>query len=130
MSGLSRRQLAQYAADQLLVGHSVKSVASHLGAVLVETRRTDEMELLLTDIAWELESRGKLAQAIITSATPLNDKLRRELNILVKKTAKVEQVRLQENVDKSVLGGLRVETAIHAWDKTVVRALTDIREVI
>jgi F0F1-type ATP synthase delta subunit len=35
---------------------------------------------------------------------------------------------LQENVDQSVIGGARIETAKYAWDKTLAKQLTDIRE--
>ena len=128
MSVLSRRQLAEYAANQLLDGQSAKKLAAGLAAVLVETRRTHEAEFLVQDITWELERRGKLAQAQVTSATPLTNDLRKELEKLIKIKAQVERVSLEENVDKSVLGGMRIDTAIHNWDKTIAKQLTDIRE--
>ena len=48
----------------------------------------------------------------------------------VKKSAKVEQVIISEQIDKSVIGGVRIDTAAHSWDKTLSRKLTDIQEVI
>jgi F0F1-type ATP synthase delta subunit len=125
---LSRRQLAKYAANELLKGALAEKLARQLGAVLVEAKRTNEAELLARDVAWELERRGKIANANITSATPLSESLREELAKFIKETAKVDEVNLQENIDKSVLGGLKIETAIHSWDKTVSKKLADIRE--
>jgi hypothetical protein len=42
---LSRRQLAQYAADELLKGVGSAAVASKLAAVLKESHRTQDVEL-------------------------------------------------------------------------------------
>lgn len=128
MNKISRRQLAEYAADQLLTGESARKIAASLAAVLVESKRASEVDLLLQDIAWELEVRGKVANANITSANALTDTLRKELTQFIKKATKVEQVNLDENIDKSVIGGVRIETATHAWDKTIATKLMQIRE--
>jgi F-type H+-transporting ATPase subunit delta len=130
MTRLSRRQLATYGADQILAGESTQKVSARLAAVLSETKRTNDAELLARDIAWELETRGKLASANITSASQLTDELRSELANFIKSTAKVDKVSLQENIDKSVLGGVRIETAVHSWDKTVAKKLRNIRETV
>jgi F0F1-type ATP synthase delta subunit len=125
---LSRRQLAQYAADELMAGVSTEKIARQLAAVLANSKRAHESELLARDIAWELERRGKIASANITSVTPLSESLRNNLAIFIKDAAKVDEVNLQETIDKSVLGGVKIETAIHSWDKTVATKLRNIRE--
>jgi F-type H+-transporting ATPase subunit delta len=127
---LSRRQLAEYAANALLDGVSSKKISAQLAAVLKETKRTNESGLLMQDIARELEIRGKVANATITSATPLSDSLREELAGFIKNAANVDKVTLQENTDKTVIGGIKIETAIHAWDKTVAKKLRNIRETV
>jgi len=128
MTHLSRRQLAEYAATQLLGGMSPKQLSAQLAAVLSESKRTHELELLIRDVAWELETRGKMADATVTSATPLTASLRLELTKFIKSAAKVDEVALQEKVDKSVIGGTKIETAVHSWDKTVAAKLRSIRE--
>jgi F0F1-type ATP synthase delta subunit len=125
---ISRRQLAQYAADELLAGVSSEKIARQLAAVLANSKRAHESELLARDIAWELERRGKVASANITSVTPLSESLRKNLAIFIKDAANVDEVNLQETIDKSVLGGVKIETAIHSWDKTVATKLRNIRE--
>jgi F0F1-type ATP synthase delta subunit len=127
-SALSRRQLAEYASDQILAGQPIEKISARLAAVLCETKRTKEAELLARDIAYELETRGKVANANITSASNISDELRDQIIKFIKETAKVDKVTLDENVDKSVLGGVRIETAVHAWDKTISKKLADIRE--
>ncbi|MDB5161486.1 MAG: atpH [Candidatus Saccharibacteria bacterium] len=124
----SRRQLARYGADQLLAGIPANTIARHLGAVLVESKKTNQAELLLSDIAWELERRGKVSNVDITTATPLTDQLRRELSAFIKKSVSVEGTALHELIDKEVIGGIRIDTASRSWDKTIARELTEIRE--
>jgi len=129
MAGLSRRQLAVYAADQLLSSKPVPAIVRELAAVLISSRRTNQAELLASDIGWELERRGEIANATVTAAHQLSALLQKEVSAFVKKSAKVRQVIISQNIDRSVIGGVRIETAAHSWDKTLSRKLTDIREV-
>jgi F0F1-type ATP synthase delta subunit len=128
MISISRRRLARYGADELLAGKSPRQVAKQLAAVMVLTKREKQIDLLAADIAWELESRGKFATAMVTTASPLSDRLRREIISFIKKAAKVDDAILQEQVDRTVLGGVRIETEAHSWDKTARKRLMDIRE--
>ena len=128
MSGLSRRQLARYAADQLLDKVPAKIVMSEMAAILIQTRRSGQAELLASDIAWELEGRGKVATAQVISAHQLSDTLRSQITSFVKKQAKVDEVIIDSTIDSSVIGGVRIETAAHGWDQTIKRQLNDIQE--
>jgi F0F1-type ATP synthase delta subunit len=98
--------------------------------VLVNSRRANQAELLAQDIAWELEHRGEVANATVTSAHELSEQLRKQISNFVKQSAKVNQVIINENLDESVIGGVRIETAAHSWDKTLSRKLTEVREVL
>lgn len=129
MSKVSRRSLARYAADQLQAGKSANSVAKNMAAELTESGRLNEVEFLLNDISAELESRGKLAVASVTSAYELTPQLREALASKIKKVADVEAVILDENIDKSVLGGVRIETSGRIWDHTIARKLLLLREI-
>jgi F-type H+-transporting ATPase subunit delta len=126
---VSRRSLAQYGADQLLAGKPAKAVAQHLVAVLVESRKTDEVQFLLEDVAWELEHRQALAIGKVTSAHPLTAKLQTEVEAQLKQATGAKQVLVESEIDKSILGGLRVQTAARIWDNTVSRKLSELREV-
>lgn len=128
MTNPSRRLLARYGASQLIAKRPVETVARELGSVLIAAKRQKEADLLVSDIAWELERRGQVANTKLTSAFPLSQALRQEIQGFIKKTAKVDSVILDEQIDKKVLGGVRIETARHAWDKTLARALSDIRK--
>lgn len=125
---VSRRALARYAVDQLLAGAPAAAVAKHLAAALIDSQRQKEANLLLADINYNLQSRGRLAAATVTSASQLSAHLRREVADLVKKSANVQQVILSEQIDKKIIGGLRIETAERTWDKTVTSQLEKLRE--
>jgi F0F1-type ATP synthase delta subunit len=130
MAALSRRALAAYAADQLLAGAKFSKISKELAAVLVTSRRTNQAELLAQDIAWELESRGLVASASVTSAHTLSEQLKRQISAFVRQAAKVDEVVIDENIDESVIGGVRIDTAAHSWDKTLRSKLNQIREVV
>jgi F0F1-type ATP synthase delta subunit len=130
MAKLSRRALAIYGADQLLANKKPDAVAKELASVLIASRRQNQAEQLVDDIAWELETRGRIANAQVTSARTLSDTLRKQISAHIKASAKVQQVLLDEIVDKSVIGGFKIDTAAHSWDKTLRRKLTQIREAV
>lgn len=123
----SRRQLASYGVDLLATGETPAVIARRLAAGLAVSGKQKETELLIADIARELEDRGLLAQAEITSARKLQTSVLRELQKQIKKAAKVSEVSIIENLDDSVIGGVRIETASHTWDKTAARRLAEIK---
>ncbi len=129
MNKVSRRSLANWAADQLMAGKSAKAVAAHLAAVLKQQNMAGQASFLISDIQWELEQRDKLAVAKITSASQLSSQLEKVLDSQIKKATGVHEVLLEKQIDKSVLGGIRVETSSHVWDTTLARKLTEIKEV-
>ncbi len=130
MINFSRRQLAKYAVNQMLAGQSTASLAKQLAAALLAARRQREAELFLADIDQEMEDRGLLAKARVTTAQPLSKALRQEIAKLIKQQAAVKETILVEEIDKAVIGGIKIETANHAWDKTLKRTLADIKEAI
>lgn len=128
MNKTSRRSLARWAAAQIIDGQPAKTIARHLAAVLIENKQSEQAGFLLDDILWELEHAGVLAYAKVTSAQPLSKKLEAELRSQIKKAVKASDIMLENQVDKSAIGGLRVETAGKVWDQTVARKLTELKE--
>ena len=128
MSGFSRRQLAKFAVDEIVAKRPIADLSARLAAALVAGGRQKEVELLLSDIDQELEERGLVASALLTSARPLSTKLKQELSSRLRKLTGVKDVIMQEQIDKSVIGGFRVETASRSWDKTIRRTLMRLKE--
>jgi len=128
MSKVSRRALAQWAADQLIAGEPAKGVAKHLAASLSEAGIDNQVDFLINDIEWELEQRGSLVVGKVTTAEPFSKQLETSLKTQLKKISGAKEVTLENQVDKSVLGGIRVETSKHVWDQTISRKLAELRE--
>lgn len=128
MSKASRRSLSKYAADQLLAGAKVGILSKKLAAVLVESSRAAEQRLLIDDILWELEQRGELTVAGVTSAHEISTNLRRQLEKQLATATKVKAVVLETEVDKRLLGGLRVRTATRTWDSSLATKLSELKE--
>lgn len=128
MVNFSRRQLAKYAVDEIINGKSAATIAPSLAAALLASRRQKQVDLLLSDIDQEFEERGFLVRARVTTAYPLPSELRIELDSQLKKAIKVKSVILHDQIDKSVIGGLRIDTATRSWDKTLLRALRQLKE--
>jgi F-type H+-transporting ATPase subunit delta len=129
MNKVSRRALAHWASEQIETGQSVSAIAKQVAAVLKETNRTDQVEFLLSDIVWELEQRKTLTVGKVTVAHDITDQLERALAQQIKEATKAAHVVLEKTIDKSVIGGVRVETASQVWDATVSRRLSDLKEV-
>ena len=127
MAALARRKLAIYAADSLSSGRSPKQIAKELAAALAIQNKQSEVDLLLGDIAYELENRGLVVIASVTAVNSLSSSLHKELSSQIKKLSRVRDVIINEQIDKSVIGGLRINTAKHSWDKTIMRKLADIK---
>ena len=130
MTKLSRRALSRYAANQLLARKSAKAIAKHLAAAMVETGsiHVHDIDFLIGDIASELEQRRELAISQVTSATPLSRELSSELKKRIKKATGARAVLLEETVDKSIIGGVRIETSSRVWDSTIAQKLADLRK--
>jgi F-type H+-transporting ATPase subunit delta len=129
MNKVSRRALANWAADQLISGKPAASVAKHLAAVLKQSNMAAQVGFLINDISWELEQRQALAVGKVTSASGLSKQLEDILVGQIKKATGAKDVVLEKNIDKSVIGGVRIETASRVWDATVSSKLSELKEV-
>ena len=127
MAAISRRSLARYAVDQLVARQSVKKISASLAAALIENKMAKQVDLVVADIDEELESRGLVARAVITSAHALSAQLKTRLASELKAAAKVDEVAMVEYIDPAIIGGFRIETARHTWDHTIARQLQDIK---
>jgi ATP synthase F1 delta subunit len=129
MIKVSRRILARYAADRLLAGDSSKKLGDELVAVLNQQKMLGQTEQLTNDINYELEQRQELAVSRAASARPLSAETITEIERAIKQATGVKQVSLDTEVDKSLIGGLRVETAAQVWDETIKQKLANLRGV-
>lgn len=120
---LSRRKLSEYTATRLLNGDNSKTVMKQLAAHLVETGRTRELELIVRDIETQLLAHGT-ALVTTVSARKLSDDAKHAIEKMVKtERSDVKKVILREQIDTSVIGGVRVELPGAIADFTVKATL-------
>jgi len=128
MSKVSRRAISKYIATELATGKSSKKIAEKIAAYLVDSGKSSELDFLINDIYYELEKRGLLVNANITSAVELNNKIKSQITNQIKNVMSAKEVSIENNIDKSVIGGLRVETSTRVWDDTISNKLSNLSE--
>lgn len=127
MTRLSRRQVATFAASQLIAGKAARPLARQLAAFLVVNRREGEAEQLVADIALAVQHQAGQAHAVVTTARPADSQLLKIVAEALKKELDVKTIELETQVDESVIGGVRIETADTTYDGTVRRKLARLR---
>ena len=120
---LSRRAIAEYISAGLIDGKSKKSLLSQLAGYLVETRRTNELDLIVRDIEFNLSQKG-VVLTTVTSAFDLSTETKKALEEFVKSKTKATQVSLSSVVEPSVLGGVKISIPGRELDQTVAHQLT------
>ncbi|MDB5160096.1 MAG: atpH [Candidatus Saccharibacteria bacterium] len=124
MTRLSRRSIAEYVATSLIEGKpSKKALLSELAAFLIDTQRTDELDLIVRDIEYYLAEKGYVRTNIV-SAFDLSAETKKALEAFVKKATKATQVSLSSMVEPAVLGGVKISVPGRELDQTIVRQLT------
>lgn len=106
---LSRRKLSSHVAGRLLKGDDVKTVMTELAAHLVDTRRTNENELLIRDIEARLLASGTVL-ATVLSARELTNEAKESIETFIKaEQPETKKVILRERIDETLIGGVRIE---------------------
>lgn len=111
---LSRRKLAQFVADRSDSSQSLQKSLQAVAAYLIDSRRIRESALVVRAIEDELSTRGRVITTV-TTAIPLDDQLRAQVNALVN----AKDVMIREIVDSAVIGGVRIETPGKTLDATL-----------
>lgn len=123
---LSRQQLSRYYAKSLLGGADVKKLAMQLAAYLIESGRTKELQMIISDIEYQMSLNGVVI-ANVTSAHNLDEIAKIALIDFVYKHTDARHVHLKERVDPTVLGGIRLKFIGAELDTTIARRLTTLK---
>ena len=121
---LSRRKIAAYFANEAIAG---RDVIKPLAAYLIESGRTREAALVAREIESALADRGIIV-ADVESSHVLNDDSKKEISsYLLKNMKNAERVVLREEVDESLLGGVRIAAAGYELDATLRTRLNQLK---
>ncbi len=123
---LSRRKITSYIADQLTSGHDSTHLVMELAAFLIDTKRTNELDLVIRDIEYELKNRG-IVLAHITSAFDLTSATQAAISKLIKDQTGAKEIELQKFIDPDAIGGVKIDIPGMQLDSTIARRLTTLR---
>lgn len=120
MQKISRRKLAEYIADQLKAGASVKKLVAHVIAYLQEERQIQQWELLLRDVEDILATKYGVVSTHMTTARPADDHTRSQLVDFIKRAEQASSVIItSETIDEDMIGGVVVYTPSNTFDSSV-----------
>ena len=125
----SRRQVIAALIDMLEAGKSVRQVARTLAAYLVETRQTRNAELYIRDFELAAAERLGVTAAYVYSASELSDKVRKQVEQLVKAKSGTKAVEMVEKIKPELIGGIIIKTADAELDGSVRTKLRNLRSV-
>ena len=130
MHKVSRRRLASTVVD-LLREHPKdrEHIIQMLAAYLIAHRQQKRLDLLLLDLAAELQRVDAHLYADVTSAFPLDKAAREELVQYLQKTGGVKTIELNEHVDEQLLTGAVVRTSGHELDTSARTKLNRLRSL-
>lgn len=116
---ISRLELAEIIGKQTLNVKSVDDLKAAIAGYLLEENMSDELESLMRDVQAYRAAQGYV-EATIVSAHPLTDTVRGDVNdLIMQEYPAAKHVTMNETVDPSVVGGLRIELAGEELDLTV-----------
>lgn len=123
---ISRRKITVYIADQLAKGGDEKKVLQELAAFLIDNKRTNELDLIVRDIEYQLLLRG-IVLAHVTSAFELASETRAAITKMIKDKTDAKTIELQQLIEPNLLGGIRLDLPGMQLDNTISRRLTTLR---
>ena len=123
---LSRQKLSKYYANSLMGGINAKKLATQMAAYLIETKRTKELSMLISDIEYQMSLNGVVV-ANVTSAHTLDEIAKTALIDLIRRDTNATKIRLTEHLDPSVLGGIKLKFTGTELDTTIARRLTTLK---
>ncbi len=124
MAYFTRRRLAGYVSEQLIAGNS--QIIEQLAAYLHESGRAKEVDLLVRDIENALEERG-VVLAKTSSAFGLDDSTRLDVKAMLEKRYDSRNVLIEDVVDPTLLGGIKIRTAGEEFDGSLKRKINRLR---
>lgn len=124
MARASKSDIAR-AILQLSKVHSGQKLAREIAAYITSERRTNELEAIIREVRRLREQQDGIVEVDITTAFPATDKIKRQITDIVG----TKNVVINEVIDKSVIGGVRMETSDTYLDLTVRNRLERLKNM-
>ena len=125
----SRSRLAAIIAERCQPSASTKELSQEIAAYLIAEGRTGELDSILRDVMQYRADHG-IVEVTAVDARPLSESVKRDINSLIKglfPTAK--QIIISEQIDTSIIGGVRLELANQQLDLSIRSKLNRFKQL-
>lgn len=123
MKKVSRRELARTITRQLLDGRDGQALMRQTAAYLIEHGMAAQAEMLIRDIAIELQQEtGHVSGTIVSAFAPSSATLE-QLKSYIKEATGAKSLEVSVVQDKTLLGGVVIQTPERQLDASVRRKL-------
>lgn len=120
----SRRKLSQEVVKAIIANPGRKGdLLKQLAAYLIVNKKAAQADLLMLDIANELEQSQGLVVAEVSSARPLTSVSRDAIKAKLKAQTGAKNIELNEQIKPELIGGIVVRTPKFELDASVKRQL-------
>lgn len=125
----SRSKVADYAVSSISEGSDAKKLAHQLAAYLVESGRTDDVNSLARDILQLRADKSGIVEVTAIVSHELDSSSRDQIEKTVRAVQpNTKKVIINQQIDSSAIGGIRLEFANALLDSTVDARLAALRE--
>ncbi|HSW85829.1 MAG TPA: F0F1 ATP synthase subunit delta [Candidatus Saccharimonadales bacterium] len=115
----SRAKLAKLVADKTINGRTSDMFIKELAAYLLSERRVNELNSLVRDVQADWADQG-FVEVIASSEHQLTDAVKHHIVDAIKPLyPRASSIKVSENHDSSVIGGVRLNLPEHQLDLTV-----------
>ncbi len=121
---ISADDLARYIAKEIQAGKDLGRLSKRVAEFLVSERRSRELGTVMRKVSAIRERDHGIIEANVTSAHPLPASTKAHIKALLGR-----KVVLNDILDPSVTGGVRVETAEKGLDITVEHQLKQLKQL-
>ncbi len=126
----SRSTLADEIAKDINSYKSNKKLAKAIAAYLIEEGKTSELNSLERDIMQLRSVKNGIAELTAITSHPLEERQVKEIESLVKRLDPAyKTVIINQSIDESVIGGVRLELANQLLDLSVSSKLNKLRQL-
>lgn len=125
----SRSRLAMIIAERCNLSTDAKALSQEIAAYLLAEGRTGELDSILRDVMQYRADNG-IVEVIAVDARPLSEAVRLEITSVVRGFyPSAKQIIISEELDASVIGGVRLELANQQLDLSIRSKLNRFKQL-
>lgn len=98
--------------------------------LLRKNRDLKILDRVVSELDHYLDEISRRGEVEIISAHPLSEKVKREIQKMIKEELAVKEVRLKERLDKQLIGGLILNWNDRIFDGSVKNRLTQLKKIL